>query len=591
MKITPFFHSQRTIWLLPLLALCYYGYYYRCGLYPCGEGGVEGVTALRLLSGKIPITEVALNYNLLWFYPIVGLFKIFGPSYTAIKIFFFSLCTITSLLAYSILFQTTRRPWLALLAGIVTLLLPGQIFRNYMAFIVVLNMALFLKAFLLPCYNKKNRLLWIFFAGLCLGIAFLIRIDLGFFLSAVLLGIIFLSPFCWKKEERYHYCKQIFASIFLIIAGIMITHWPLYHDATRRGFDTPFLKQYEAWPKMILSQGSSLLSQTWKHLLPLTSPGEITTVAPTKSKKGTSIASTPTIEYRTSNNQSPLARRSFASADIREQLMALNLYLPLWCSSLLILLVVIFFLLGIKKSDPILKQRGAIILTCLGCTLTLFPQYFFWRPDMIHLSEFMVPMNITLLITMAFAYEAWKSSRLLMRTLVFVFFLIAALTFLLYFIAGIQSQSTGGIAISEHRTVPFHGNNGVDVLLTPNEFEETEAIYLSIVAHADPNDSVICFPYNPEINFMTDRLSYRHNLYTDDMTASKNFDRDTISEIEKNQPAVIVINNWPINGTEHSRFKNWATETYYYIRSHYLLDYKKGILEVFVRPDKEGKKK
>lgn len=74
---------------LLLFAFCYYGSYYRCSLYLAGEGGVEGVTALRLMQGNIPFLETAMNYNLFWFYPIVGLFKIFGPSYTVLRIFFF----------------------------------------------------------------------------------------------------------------------------------------------------------------------------------------------------------------------------------------------------------------------------------------------------------------------------------------------------------------------------------------------------------------------------------------------------------------------------------------------------------------------
>lgn len=157
-------------------------------------------------------------------------------------------------------------------------------------------------------------------------------------------------------------------------------------------------------------------------------------------------------------------------------------------------------------------------------------------------------------------------------------------TLSLYFINGCQSQSTGGIAISEGRTKEFFGKNGVSVKLKPEEWEETSAIYQSVLRHSQPGENVVCFPYNPEINFMTDRPSYRYDLYCDDVTAPKNFDQVAIREIEKFCPAVIVINNWPINGTEHSRFSNWAATTYAYIQSHYMLDYSKGIIQVFVHP-------
>ena len=581
---TSLYFSKRSACLLPILALCYYAYYYRCGLYPAGEGGVEGVTALRLISGKLPIVDVALNYNLLWFYPIVWLFKITGPSYTAIRIFFFTLCTLTSLLAYGIIWKTRHQVGLALLAGIIVLLIPGQLFRNYMAFIVMLNMAVFIKAYLLPCQNYLIRLGWLMASGLTLGLAFLIRLDIGFFLSIILLGLIVIFPITHGIKNHRNWLTSC-AALFLAVTGLMAIHLPVARDAQKRGFITPFLAQYEAWPHMIVAQGSKVLNQAIHHFpqkesTTLTPPAS---AAPLSKPPAATLISTTS---QTSNTKSTLARRSFTSHDIREQLMALNLYLPIACSLLLILIATTFLFSGLKNNDPHRCQSALIMLTSLGCSLTLFPQYFFWRPDMVHLSEFMVPMSVTLIMAIAFACEAFKTAHWFFKILLVPFLVIAISTLVLYFITGIQSQSTGGIAISEKRTVEFHGKNGVDVKLTPNEFEETSAIYQSIMAHSAPNEYVICFPYNPEINFMTDRPSYRRDLYIDDVTAPKTFDRDTISEIEKQQPAAIVINNWPINGTEHSRFKNWASETYSYIQAHYVLDYEKGILQVFVRPDK-----
>ncbi len=120
--------------------------------------------------------------------------------------------------------------------------------------------------------------------------------------------------------------------------------------------------------------------------------------------------------------------------------------------------------------------------------------------------------------------------------------------------------------------------------LKPHEGEEASAVYQSILQHSKEGDYVVCFPYNPEINFMTNRPSYRRDLYCDDVTAPADFDKVAIGEIETFHPAVIVITNWPINGTEHSRFSNWAATTYSYIQSHYRLDYSKGIIQVFICP-------
>ena len=193
-------------------------------------------------------------------------------------------------------------------------------------------------------------------------------------------------------------------------------------------------------------------------------------------------------------------------------------------------------------------------------------------------------MTVTILMSIVFALEAWSSSKKFLKTLLFLFLTTGLATLSLYFINGCQSQSTGGIAISERRTKEFFGENGVHVKLKLHEWEEASAIYQSILRHSKPGEYVVCFPYNSEINFMTNRPSYRYNLYCDDVTAPRNFDEVAIREIETFHPAAIVITNWPINGTEHSRFSNWAATTYFYIQSHYTLDYSKGIIQVFIRP-------
>ena len=47
-----------------------------------------------------------------------------------------------------------------------------------------------------------------------------------------------------------------------------------------------------------------------------------------------------------------------------------------------------------------------------------------------------------------------------------------------------------------------------------------------------------------------------------------------------------MINNWAINDTEESRFQNWAAKSYRYIAGCYVLAYRHGDYEIFVRPDR-----
>jgi hypothetical protein len=44
-----------------------------------------------------------------------------------------------------------------------------------------------------------------------------------------------------------------------------------------------------------------------------------------------------------------------------------------------------------------------------------------------------------------------------------------------------------------------------------------------------------------------------------------------IAKIQQHRPAVIIIDDWKINGTEQSRFSHWATQTTKFIENRYRL--------------------
>ena|ERR1700756_1310532 len=99
-RITPWFPVG-----LLLFALVYYGSYAFCGLDLNGEGGTIAVIADRIRHGYRPFVDTFLGYNLLWFYPIVWSFRIFGPNFGAVRIFFFALSVIMALLAYRLSYE------------------------------------------------------------------------------------------------------------------------------------------------------------------------------------------------------------------------------------------------------------------------------------------------------------------------------------------------------------------------------------------------------------------------------------------------------------------------------------------------------
>lgn len=602
-KIGRFFSSQgrgekllRSWWWALLLgfAILYYGQYYRAGLYPAAEGGVEGVVALRLMQGQRPIIDTFLGYNLLWFYPVVWIFKLFGPSYTALRLLFLTLCTATGLVTFRIVLKGTGKAWVALLAGILVLVIPGQMFRNYMAFLAVVNMALFLSAYVFASRGIIRRLLRMAAVGLMLGVTYLIRIDVGVFLTIVLLGLIFLFPLLpWDDDSLGSLRKRVliaFAGLALAFLGFFATHIPVYLDAHRRGFENEFAGQYRQWPDMIRVQGgrlvdavSQVLSQAVGHYFKPT-PAAFSGVASPSAPASPAVA--PVVAKITVES---LDRRSIFSGDTRDRMMAFNIYLPVLVALLLGGGGFVGLLRAVFFRDEATGRPALVTLTSLGCALSLFPQYFFWRPDMVHLSEFMVPMTVAMILSAVPLIESSKSAGGLFRVYTGVSIALLSSTLVLYYINACQSQSSGGIATIQNKSVEFLASNGVRVKLTPREYVDASAIRDVIAAVSEPGEYLVCYPYNPEINFMTDRPSYEHNLYADNGIPAEQFHREAVAKIEKYRPVGFVITDWEVNNTKESRFSNWASATYAYITSNYVRAYRNGNLEVFVRADRASR--
>ena len=497
-------------WLLILLGVLYYASYYNAGIYPAAEGGNEGVNALRLMAGQRPIADTFLGYNVLWFYPVVWMFQITGPSYTVLRVFFLVLCLITGLLSFRILLRCGRSPWVALLGGALVIVVPGQMYRNYMAFLAVLNLFVLLPAYVLPAKNTATRLVWMLAAGLVLGITFLIRIDLGYFFLLILLGLALVFPLApeaaggvWRRG------LLSLLGLLLGLLGVFAVHLPVVIDAERRGFGREFAAQYEQWPHMIASQtqriGGMIRSGLLSH-----APSLPKNLAPLASTPGAPPAPpAPPAGATTQVTKASLQRVSPAAPQARDRMMAINLYIPILLSLVIAGAGLVFWLKALVITrDESQRVDSLALLLSLGCSLTLFPQYFFWRPDMVHLSEFMVPMTITLLLACLFFLRMIRPGRG-QRALGAALASLCLASLVLYYINACQSQASGGIAVSQHKSKDFQASNGVRVRMTAKEFGQYSCLRDIITAVSEQGEPVICYPYNPEINFMTDRPS-RH---------------------------------------------------------------------------------
>jgi hypothetical protein len=194
--------------------------------------------------------DTFLGYNVMWVYPVAWLFQITGPDYTVLRVFFFALCTLTGVMAFLVVRRVTGSGWFSVLAALGPVLIPGMIFRNYMAFIVMLNMLMLLQAYVFEQTTKMRQVFWMAAAGAALGLTYLLRIDLGAFFTVMNLGLILLFPL-GRRQQTGPALWLASAGATLAVLMFLATHAPFYFDAVKRGYAEAFTAQYTSWIGMV----------------------------------------------------------------------------------------------------------------------------------------------------------------------------------------------------------------------------------------------------------------------------------------------------------------------------------------------------
>lgn len=572
--------------ILLIVAVFYYGQYYRSGLNLSGEGGTNAVVAMRLLEGQRPIVDTFLGYNVLWFYSVAGLFQLTGPSYIALRLFYFAMCAATSILAFFIVRRVTNRGFYALIAALIPLLIPGMLFRNYMAFFAMLNMWCLLQAYVFEQRSRWIQLLWMGLGGFALGLTFLTRIDLGTFFTVITLGLLVLYPIRGKGTRRL---LTALGGLVLVVVMFVVTHLPFYQDAVHRGYAEPFVRQYDGWIGMVRHLAQQQLEKL--QPAPVAPPPAALPEAP--SATVSAPAETPSAEpapAHSSDIQSSSYLQKHNLQHFKEapsfydRAFVVILYLPIPLSLLIVPIASIGLLIALIKKNFRLRRVSLVALVTTGSALTLFPQYFFFRPDTPHLSEFMAPFVIALACTIWFAWH-WAAQNAATRIVATLLIALAVTDIGLYFYHSYPKESAGTIAAKRRRNKELKAENGVNVWLREKDRDELQQLCDLIRTRTKPEDYVVCYPYAPTINFMTNRRSFEYNLYVDNAYDTSRFFEDTVEEVGRFKPAAILIDNRAINQTEDSRFSNWAAETYQWIRENYKYAGTFYRQEVYLRPD------
>lgn len=573
--------SSLGLLFLTVIGICYYGIYWRSGLLLGGEDGLAAVIAQRLNAGERPIVDTFLGYNVGWFYPIAWLFKVFGPSYLLLRCWFFLLGLSAGLAAFAIVLGVTRRSSLAFLTGLAVILMPGAIGRNYMGLLGALGMLGILRVFIIPPDQSFSRVLWMLGAGISISLAWIIRIDLGFFQTI----LFFLTLFFFLLKPETGFPKRLLhsaiASLVLMTVFLSI-QLPVYRNAMLQGYGPQYAQQYLIWPTMIRDGVRQVLSsfiKSGKH--GLTTAPDTSTTSITRKSESSAIAfdgeATGASEHETSASYNTASLKRPPIGDIfhaqrfNDRIFALLIYLPLPSSILFILWGLVLTFRSWLQRSVSMWLNGGVLLVSTGSALVLFPQYFFWRPDMIHLAEFMVPFMVALVLGVSLALHEFRRTGPLTRFGLFVIIAMASLDLGIYLVKGWQTAGAGSIASCRRRHLEFKALNGVRVKLNAEELSRATLLRDSVLSHSKQGEYVVCYPYLPMVNFMTDRPSYEYNLYADNALPAEQFFDQAKSNIQIHHPSVIVIDTGRINDTEASRFSNWASKTYAFIKDHYSL--------------------
>ncbi|GAB4179965.1 MAG: hypothetical protein Fur0032_20750 [Terrimicrobiaceae bacterium] len=574
--------------VIVLLAVSYYASFFSHGLNLGGEGGTTAVIAMRLMEGQRPIVDTFLGYNVLWFYPVAWLFQVTGPSYPALRAFFFAICTLTALLGWRVVLRVAGSGILALATGIVLVLIPGMLFRNYMGLLPVANQLAMVSAFLLPgARGLTGRVLGIAASGAVLGLTYLVRIEVGLLLTVIWLGlfaVILLRPGSQSPRQWQPAIAGLGAGLLAFLA----VHGPFVIDAHQRGFLREFTGQYTAFVGYFRWEIQKEIESLRKQFARPNNPPHPEPAVPQMTGTSHVSAVTPPPQSGTDvadgRRARPPVSEILTGERSRDRFFAAAVYLPLPLAGMMVLGGLVAVILAMVRRDPALWDDAWTVLVLTGCSLTLLPQYFSFRPDTPHITEFMVPFWVALSCSLAIlSRRAWLSRRKSTVTLAVVSGLAVALMLFVHFGHAWPKESAGTIAARKHGPAVFEGSNGVRVYLRPDRAEAMTGLHRKIVENSQPGEWVVCYPYSPTINFMTDRPSYLWDLYTDNTLAGREFDDFHIRLAKEKQPAVVVIDHRAINNSEASRFPNWARDFYNYLTANYEIVGTFAGNEVFVR--------
>lgn len=500
--------------VLAVLSALYYALYFDAGFNFSDEGNYAQFS--YELSLGADFNDLPVGYGLLWFKLGEALFRLFGPNYILVRLLFFACVLATTLLVYAAVLRATGRRWFALALAAVPLLAPAFLPTAFYGLCILINCV---PQLILAQRLAIARLRDAALAGAALAFSFQIRPDFGYVFAVPLTVLLILAA--WRRRSdgpaRLHRGLRLAGAAAL---GFAIVHLPGLILAVKDGYLGTLVGQYLSYLSILADYGLRGVSALFGD--------------------GPSGAAGPSAFLQ----RPPL----IGAASFAEARLGLLVYLP----PIVIVAFVIHALLMLRRAaDPV--TYGAVMMVVLVTGAAALPHYFFFRPDLSHVANFMPGFAV---LAGVFIWQLVARSP---RGVVFAAPVAAVLG--LYIWVALTQEGSGSIAGSFARTERFQAQNGVNVRVHPGEKAMLEDLKAVIEANSAPGDAIVCVPYCPGIAFMTGRRLLFREQYVDDTLPARDpgwIERAAALTRERRPPVVIVM-DWAVNGTDISRFSRWAS--------------------------------
>ncbi|MDX2223552.1 MAG: hypothetical protein SFV21_12430 [Rhodospirillaceae bacterium] len=494
------------------LSLAYTAIYFAAGFNTADDGNYAQI-AYELFLGRAP-ADLAFNYGLAWFQAGTVLFRMFGVDYDLVRAVFFGSIICTNVLLFATIARLTGHRGFAAAATVAPALAPAFPATAFYGLCILLNAAAQIRLVRGPATPRNAAL-----AGAALAVTFLIRPDFGYLFALPLFAVAVLTVPRGRMGDNLVGAALGFVAVMLPYAAI----------AAAGGYLELVAGQTLAYPAMMANMLIAGLSGT----------------AQSAASAGTFLAR-------------PSLSDMFA-ADGDAATFAALVYLPVIGLLGYVVLAVARIVRSHRDVRGSVIAEAAVVLTAGAAA---FPHYFAYRPDMPHVANFMAGYAVLAAALVWPLLRAVRESAGLRRAGTGLAAAGVAAHLGLYAWAGVRSPEAGGIAIARDRTERFDAGNGVAARVRTDEKQVLEFLRATIAANSKPGDAIVCLPYCPGVAFMTERRMLLRHFFVDDSFPTREPDwlAHAIELTRRERPPVVIVMDWAINGTEISRFKNWAPE-------------------------------